>query len=103
MELKREILNYLKSKQVFHYRQGSGVSTEWGGHRIGPAGAPNIICVVNGQYIGIKFTRPGAKENENQKAFQQKLEAAGGKYVLASSLNDVINALGARTASQLEK
>jgi hypothetical protein len=99
LNLEREILNYLESKQVFHYRQPRGVSTGLGGHRIGPAGAPNIICVMHGQYIGIKVTRPGVKESENQRAFRQRLEAAGGRYVFASSLDDVTKALGGPSTS----
>jgi hypothetical protein len=99
LTLEQQILDYLKSKQVFHYRQPSGVSAGLGGHRIGPAGAPNIICVMNGQYIGIKLTRPGVKESENQKAFREELEAAGGKYVRAASLGDVTKALGGSSMS----
>ena len=94
MDLAREILNYLESRRVFHYRQPLGVSMGLGGHRIGPKGAPNIVCVINGQYVGIKVTKPGVKESENQKTFRQDLEKAGGKYVLASSLDDVIKELG---------
>ena len=95
MELQRQILKYLASKRIFHYKQPTGTSGEWGGFRIGPKGAPNIVSVIRGQYIAIAVKSQGAKQTENQKTFQQALEAAGGKYVLAFSLEDVVNELGA--------
>ena len=93
MDLEREILKYLESRQVFHYRQASGVATGLGGHRVGPKGAPNIICVIDGQYVGIKVTKHGVKASETQKVFRQALETAGGRYILALSLDDVKSAV----------
>jgi hypothetical protein len=58
--------------------------------RFGAVGAPDIICVINGQYVGIEVKAPKGKQSEHQKAFQQALEAAGGRYVLAYSLEEVV-------------
>jgi hypothetical protein len=88
------ILQYLTLKGVFHYRQNSGAfKTDAGGfYAIGTKGAPDIICVVGGRYIGIEVKDAKGRLNENQIAFQKRLEAAGGLYLVAYSLDDVIPA-----------
>lgn len=59
--------------------------------RFGAVGSPDIICVIKGQYVGIEVKRPGSKQNPNQLQFQKDLENAGGKYILAYSLDDVLH------------
>lgn len=97
-EIQKQILDYLTLKRIFHYRQNSGgLGGEHNGKkwfvRFGAVGAPDIICVVAGQYVGIEVKAPKGKQSEHQKAFQGALEAAGGRYVLAYSLDDVLNAV----------
>src|ERR1700728_774603 len=96
----KAILEWLAWKHVFHYRNNSGafVMPETSTHarrffRAGAVGAPDIICVVNGQYVGIEVKAPGGRQSENQKEFQRQLEEAGGKYILAYSLDEIISAL----------
>jgi hypothetical protein len=62
-------------------------------YRFGALGSPDIICVIDGQYVGIEVKGPKGKQSAHQKEFQKKLEAAGGKYILAYSLEDVIGVL----------
>ena len=59
----------------------------------GVKGAPDIVCVVDGQYVGIEVKSPSGRQNEAQKAFQKSLEEAGGRYILARSVDDVIYGL----------
>lgn len=47
------------------------------------------MCVINGQYVGIEVKAPKGRQSENQKEFQRQLEAVGGKYILAYSIDDV--------------
>jgi hypothetical protein len=54
--------------------------------------------VFKGQYVGIEVKGQDAKgkwgvQSADQKAFQDNLEAAGGKYILAMSVEDVIKNL----------
>jgi hypothetical protein len=98
-EVQRSILDYLKVKRVFHYRNNSGafVFPETSTHarrfiKAGVAGSPDIVCVIKGQYVGIEVKAPKGKQNPNQIQFQQDLERAGGRYILAYSLDDVIEA-----------
>jgi hypothetical protein len=51
--------------------------------------------VIAGQYVGIEVKAPKGKQSDHQKALQEALEKAGGKYVLAYSLGDVVNLFSA--------
>jgi hypothetical protein len=95
-ETQKAILEWLAWKHIFHYRNNSGafaIPAE-GTHqrrffRAGVAGAPDIVCVINGQYVGIELKAPKGKQSDNQREFQRELEAAGGRYILAYSIDDV--------------
>jgi hypothetical protein len=73
-------------------RNNSGAFKREDGHfyRFGALGSPDIVCVIKGQFVGIEVKAPKGKQSEHQKEFQRNLEADGGKYVLAYSLEDVI-------------
>ena len=99
-EAQRAILEWLAWKKIFAYRNNSGafaIPAE-GMHqrrffRAAVVGAPDIVCVVKGQYVGIEVKGPQGRQSDNQKEFQAQLEAAGGKYILAYSTDDVARAL----------
>lgn len=94
-DVQRAILDYLALKRIFHYRNNSGGFRDAANHfyRFGAIGSPDIVCVVNGQYVGIEVKAPGGRQSEHQKEFQRRLEEAGGRYVIASSLDDVLGVL----------
>lgn len=75
-----------------HYRNNSGGFRDTNRHfyRFGAIGSPDIVCVINGQSVGIEVKGPGGKQSDHQKQFQERLEAAGGRYILARSLDEVI-------------
>ena len=91
-DLQKQILDYLAWKRIFHYRNNSGAFVDSQKHfyRLGALGSPDIICVIGGQYVGIEVKAPNGKPSDHQKEFQKQLEAAGGRYVLAYSLEDVM-------------
>ena len=100
VDVQRAILEWLEWKHIFHYRNNSGafVFPETATHKrrffkAGVVGAPDIVCVVKGQYVGIECKASKGRQSENQKEFQRQLEAAGGRYVLAYSVDDVSAAL----------
>jgi hypothetical protein len=84
---------YLALKHVFHYRNNSGAFKRDDGYfyRFGASGNPDIICVIKGQFVGIEVKAPKGKQSEHQKEFQRQLEQAGGKHILAYSLDDLGN------------
>jgi hypothetical protein len=91
-DLQKQILDYLDLKRIFHYRNNSGAFVDSQKHfyRFGVLGSPNIICVIAGQHLGIEVKAPKGKQSDHQKEFQKNLGAAGGRYILARSLDDVI-------------
>jgi hypothetical protein len=93
-EIQQQILDWLKLKRIFHYRQNSG-GIKKGSHfvKFGAPGAPDIICVIKGQYVGLEIKRVNAHQSRQQFMFQGELEKAGGRYILARSLDDVMDAL----------
>lgn len=58
-------------------------------------GLPDIMCIgkkgtdLEGKLIAVECKSHSGRQNESQKSFQEKLEATGGKYILAKSLDDV--------------
>ena len=93
-DIQRQILDYLALRRVFHYRQNSGaLKAEKGGFvRFGTPGAPDIVCVIEGQYVGIEVKNEKGRLSSLQEGFRDSLVAAGGKYLVARCLEDVINA-----------
>jgi hypothetical protein len=91
----KAILDYLSYKHVFHYRNNTGSfqTPEGGFYRFGMLGSPDIVCVVKGRYIAIEVKDIKGVLNDNQKTFKELLEKAGGLYVVARSLDDVISIL----------
>jgi hypothetical protein len=91
-DVQRAILDYLALKRIFHYRNNSGGFKDANNHfyRFGALGSPDIVCVINGQYVGIEVKAPGGKQSAHQKEFQEALESAGGKYILTQSLDELI-------------
>jgi hypothetical protein len=94
-DIQRQILEYLALKRIFHYRNNSSAFKDSNNHfyRFGALGSPDIICVIDGQYVGIEVKAPKGKQSDHQKEFQRKLEAAGGKYILAYSLDEILRTI----------
>lgn len=83
------ILEYLSLRGIFHYRQNSGAfKTQTGGfYRFGEKGAPDVIAVINGKYIGIEVKDVKGVLNDNQKDFRDRLEKAGGVYLVVRNID----------------
>lgn len=92
-DIQRTILDYLSYKGIFHWRQNSGAMVVPGPQRrfmkFGVIGAPDIFVVKNGSIYGLEVKAPKGKQNENQLAFQEGFEKAGGIYKVVRSLEDV--------------
>ena len=94
-DLLRLVMDYLAARKVFHFRNNSGaLKTEKGYYvRFGCQGSPDIICCIDGQFVGIELKGDKGKQSPEQKVFQDHLDMAGGKYILAKSLEDIINGI----------
>lgn len=93
-EIQKSIVNYLNSKRIFFYRNNSGGMM---GHykgkdrfvQFGYPGSPDIVAVISGRYTGIEVKAKTGKQSCYQRAFEQNLTNAGGRYILAKCSGDV--------------
>jgi hypothetical protein len=86
-EVQRQCLDLLALRGVFHFRNNSGAFG--GSHkgkrwfvRFGAVGAPDIVAVIGGVFVGIEVKGPRGKLSEDQEAFGRNLTDAGGVYVV---------------------
>ena len=79
-------LNTLHNCTHFHYSALGGA----------PGVADRIVC-YRGQFIAIEVKRPSRRnhknggQSDNQRAFEKRLKASGGHYILAYEKGDVID------------
>jgi Holliday junction resolvase len=90
-ETQKLIIEYLKKKNIFHWRQNGGRKGHIRFTSIN--GIPDVIAIVNGIFVGIEVKDRLGKQNEAQEDFQKDLESAGGTYILAKTLDDVIKVI----------
>ena len=64
------------------------------GHQRETAGAPDLLVMYRGTPFAIEVKRAGERQRPAQIEFQAAWEAAGGWYMVASSLDDVIREVG---------
>lgn len=96
-DIQASICQYLELKRYFFWRQNVGGVFSNGHYRRMPkysmTGVPDIILVKEGIMWGLEVKRPKGKISESQQIFKEKLEKAGGKYHIVTSIDDII-ALG---------
>lgn len=85
-------LQTLDAFRIFHYRQNTGGFKDGRGkfYRFGSPGAPDIIAVIRGIYVGIEVKDIKGKLNDNQERFKASLEAAGGIYLTIRSIDELL-------------
>jgi Holliday junction resolvase len=79
-ELQKQIIDLLRLYSVFSYRQNTG---RRGGVSYGKKGAPDIVAVIGGRYVGIEVKAPDGVVSPDQYLFAEQLEKAGGLYMIA--------------------
>lgn len=86
------ILDYLTLKRVFHWRNNTGAfkDARGGFYRFGTPGSPDIFALEDGKLYGIEVKDTKGRLNDNQKLFETTFERAGGTYIIARSLDDVM-------------
>lgn len=79
--VRRQIQDYLRWNgwTVLYHLQGLG------SYR----GMSDLQALKGGRSVFIEVKRPGGRQSEVQKKFQETVEAAGFEYVLAKSVEDV--------------
>lgn len=90
-ETQKLILDYLSAKGYLFWRNNTGNFK--GFYKAGILGSPDIFVVKppTGQLIGIEVKDVKGKLSEGQELFRDRLNSQGGVYVVARSIDDVIN------------
>lgn len=86
-EIQRQILDYLSKAQILHWRNNAGQDPTF--MRFSPPGSPDIYALDNGTLYGIEVKAEKGKQSEDQKAFQERFEQAGGVYHVVRSVEEV--------------
>jgi len=88
-----QILAALHDRGIFAWRQNTGGAKVKGAFvRFGIPGTPDIIAVLppSGVVLWIEVKGALGRQTDAQKLFQSRIEQAGGRYVLARSVADVL-------------
>ena len=90
-DIQKQILEYLTLKGIFHYRNNTGaMKTLHGFVRFGTPGSPDIFAVKDGMIYGIEIKGPAGRMRPEQVTFGKNLVEAGGTYLVAKSLDDIL-------------
>lgn len=91
-DIQKAVIEYLKIKHIFHYRQNSGAfMTKSGGFMRATSvnGLPDIVAIKDGIYVGLEVKTEKGKQSEAQKHIQNEVTKAGGLYFVVRSVDDV--------------
>lgn len=88
--VKNDVMDYLTSLGIYHWRNNTG---RRGKVNYGRIGSSDIIGLLhNGRLLAVE-TKCKTKQTKDQKEFQRNIEANNGLYILAFTLDDVIKGL----------
>ena len=87
----KDILNYLKKRGIYHWRNNTGAVKRFGVWiRYGKEGSPDILG-SRGVMFGIEVKDAGKKPSSEQLEEHEKIRRSGGHVLVAWSLDDVLN------------
>ena len=84
-DVKRVVKDYLSIKGWFNFPLTAGMGSY--------PGLPDRIAIKNGRVLFIEVKRPGGKQSDHQRQFQNDIWFKGGHYVLVMCLEDLIQAI----------
>ncbi|AFM40305.1 VRR-NUC domain-containing protein [Desulfosporosinus acidiphilus SJ4] len=77
---------FQKQVQEFLRRQGVWYVKYWGGGRFTKAGVPDLLCCVNGWFVGIELKTETGRVSKLQEYNLTKIQESGGQaFVLRPS------------------
>lgn len=84
-------------KPLHVWRQNIGAAIDRTGRKItfGEKGASDIMLVVRGRFVGIETKAASGRVSDDQKAWRDKVLAAGGIYIVARCLEDAMDLVNA--------
>ena len=85
--LTKEIIAYLKVKQIYHWRNNTG---RRGTVSYGFPGSADILGLLpSGRFLAIEVKTKTGLQNDKQMEFESNINVNNGLYILARSLEDV--------------
>lgn len=93
-----QCIRYLHAINIFAWRNNTGGYRPEGGTRFiryGFPGSADIFAIIppTGLFCAIEAKTEKGKQSDKQKAFQERVEASGGIYLLVHSLEELIEAM----------
>ena len=81
-DIRAEVKDYLEWTGwfVYHLLQGLGCYP----------GLSDLVAIKNGRVVHVELKTAAGRQSQVQKDFQEKVEAAGGTYVVARCMEDVM-------------
>jgi len=99
-QVQESILDWLRWNKIFHFRNNTGAfkssytnkrgETKDYYTKFGTPGSPDIICVIEGVFVGIECKSPKKGLSPDQRLFRDALKEHRGVYLIAKSLDDVM-------------
>lgn len=83
--IKKQIRDWLTAHMIYWTNVAGGAYAN--------PGAPDIIADVNGRFLAIEAKTKTGRQSEQQKVCERMVTDSGGKYIVARSLQDVIDAV----------
>lgn len=80
-KVKDSVQAYLTSLGAYHFKVHGSIYMR--------AGIPDIVCCLNGRFIGIELKDEGNSASELQLAHGRKIAKAGGIFIVAYNVADV--------------
>jgi hypothetical protein len=84
-EITKEVREYLKQCNIFHYKQWQGLGSMHG--------ISDIIGIYKGKYLAIEVKRPGSNPTDKQQAFLEQVYREGGLAVCVHSWEELADFL----------
>jgi hypothetical protein len=94
--IQKAIIDYLtlmeNQGKCYFFRSGSGmIKTEKGNYfKTGKAGCPDISLLTKDGFVAIEVKDAKGKLSQAQVEAKNKIESLGGRYIVARSLDDVV-------------
>jgi len=100
-KLQAAVLEYLKLRGVFAWRNNTGMLWDRTGRPVkyGCVGSGDVLAIVppHGRFLSIECKAPGARTKKstkrNQEAWAEEVRAVGGLAITVDTLDDVEDAL----------
>lgn len=92
--IQKQVLAHLQdlAPRAFFYRTNTGGAHVGDGFiKFGIPGQADVTGVAGGRFVALELKRRTGKQRKTQVAYQSRVEAAGGLYIVVRSVDDALN------------